>query len=254
MKIEKAYYFLILLTVGIKDDYEKWLTERLEKENPLSDIVLELAFCTSDISKAISVLHNYIIDSTEALDQTVVCDMLRLFLKEKYQSGKMNKKEITSLMYRFACIHENYESFGGSIWNSLYFFDDYYSLAESGNVFWESFDNDLLSYLNDGTPIDLRFPFVPKVKVHKTKRQLVNPFSVHFKKHYCPKCSVELIPIKTTKFFASSSMEAKALDTRLNKKYYEGNIRYIYTVFWCKSCKKEYFVDEIISKPKNNSQ
>ncbi|MBQ9798184.1 MAG: hypothetical protein IJW50_10760, partial [Clostridia bacterium] len=39
-------------------------------------------------------------------------------------------------------------------WGSMYYLDDYYSLAEDGIISWESFDFAFFSYLDNGTPVD----------------------------------------------------------------------------------------------------
>lgn len=36
----------------------------------------------------------------------------------------------------------------------MYYFDEYYSMAEEGVISWESFDFVFHSYLDNGTPID----------------------------------------------------------------------------------------------------
>lgn len=59
MKREDAFYYKNLLMLGFSDEYDNWLDYCLESEDPLSNIVLELYCCGSDINKTISVLHNY---------------------------------------------------------------------------------------------------------------------------------------------------------------------------------------------------
>jgi len=43
MTREEAYYHKILLMTGFTEGYDAWLDEYLEREDPLSDIVLELS-------------------------------------------------------------------------------------------------------------------------------------------------------------------------------------------------------------------
>lgn len=59
MTREDAYYYKILLSNGFDDGYYEWLDGFLEKEDPLSDIVLELSLCGSNVDETIRLLHNY---------------------------------------------------------------------------------------------------------------------------------------------------------------------------------------------------
>lgn len=59
MTREDAYYYKILLSMGFDDGYYEWLDGFLTEEDPLSDIVLELSLCGSDVDEIIRLLHNY---------------------------------------------------------------------------------------------------------------------------------------------------------------------------------------------------
>ena len=50
MNREDAFCHKIMLMAGLDGGYDEWLNTYLEKEDPLSDIVLELACCGSDIN------------------------------------------------------------------------------------------------------------------------------------------------------------------------------------------------------------
>ena len=152
MKREDAYYYKILLMAGIEDGYDQWLDGFLENEDPLSEIVLNLSLCGSDVNATISCLHNFC--AGETLDERAVVEKLRLFLKEAYHAGRMTKKETVSYMYSFAICHGGPRVFDCSIWGDMYYLDDYHSLAEDGIVYWDAFDSQFMAYLNDGIPID----------------------------------------------------------------------------------------------------
>ena len=138
--------------LGFSDGYDEWLNHHVESEEPLSDITLELSYCGSDVNKAISVLHNYC--TGQQLDEAVVCDRLRLFFKEAYYSGRLSKEEIASAMYRLVLSIGDLGEFDIDLWGSMYYLDDFHSLAEDGIISWESFDFAFFSYLDNGTPID----------------------------------------------------------------------------------------------------
>ena len=152
MKREDALYYLILLVTGFEDEYDQWLDGFLEREDPLSDIVLELSFCRSDLNKTISILHNYISDAK--INEDEVCTKLRLFLKEAFYSGKFNKAETVDLMHEFVIKRHGWYGFDDYCWINMYYFTNDYDLAQDGIIAWDNFDKAFFSYLNDGIMVD----------------------------------------------------------------------------------------------------
>lgn len=152
MKFEDAFYYNNLLALGFSDEYNEWLNCRLESDVPLSDIVLELSLCASDIAKTTSLLHSYYAE--REFDKNLAHDKLRLFFKEAYYSNKMSKKDIASLMYRVAVNACEGREPNCDLWESMYHLNYYYALAEDGYIPWESFDFAFFSYLDGGTPVD----------------------------------------------------------------------------------------------------
>ena len=152
MKREDAFYHKIMLMTGLDDGYDEWLNYYLESENPLSNIVLELACCGSDINKTISVLHNFCME--QPFDEVVVCDKLRAYLNDAYYTNRMSKEEILSTMYRFALNVGDTGDFYIHLWESMYYLYDYYSLAKNGIISWDNFDFAFFSYLDNGIPVD----------------------------------------------------------------------------------------------------
>ncbi len=149
---EDAYYFIILLMSGFYEEYDKWLDDHLEAEDPLSDIVLKLSLCGSDVNKTISCLH--IFCAEQGFDERAVCNRLRRFLKEAYNSKGLNKEETVSYMYRFAVNHGDPGNFEMDLWGDMFYMDDYHSFAKDGIISWEKFDYAFHAYLNEGIPID----------------------------------------------------------------------------------------------------
>ena len=152
MKREDAFYHKILLMTGLDDGYDEWLNHFLESENPLSNIVLELVCCGSDINRTISVLHNFCAE--QPFDEAAVCHRVRLFYKNACYSNRMSKEEIVSSMYRLASNIGDPGDFDIVLWGSMYYLDDYHSLAKDGIISWERFDFAFFSYLDNGTPVD----------------------------------------------------------------------------------------------------
>ena len=152
MKREDAFYYKNLLLLGFSDGYDEWLNYYLEKESPLSDIVLELSLCGSDVNKTISLLHNYCAEQN--FDKAVSHDKLRLFFKNAYYSNRMSKEEVLSTMYRLSLNIGDPGDFDIKLWGSMYYLDYYYGLALDGVIPMENFDFAFFSYLDNGTPLD----------------------------------------------------------------------------------------------------
>ena len=152
LKREDAFYYKNLLMFGFSDGYDEWLNYYLETESPLSDIVLELSLCGSDVNKTISLLHNYCAEQN--FDEVVSHDKLRLFFKNAYYSNRMSKEEVVSTMYHLAVRVSDHGDFDIKLWRSMCYLDYYYGLALDGIIPMENFDFAFFSYLDNGTPLD----------------------------------------------------------------------------------------------------
>ena len=152
LKFEDAFFYKYLLMLGYEESYDEWLSSCLESEDPLSDIVLELAFCSSNVEKTISLLHDYCAD--RPLDEFVVCDRLRLFFKEAFYSNRMSKDEIISEMFRLTRIIAycgDFDIHDIRLWGSMDALNECCCLAEDGIFSWKSCDEAFFSYLNNGS-------------------------------------------------------------------------------------------------------
>ena len=148
MTYEDAYYHKLLLQFGFDGGYDAWLDGWLEAENPLSDIVLALADCGSDRNRTVSVLHNFYLN--QKIDEPAVCDRLRLFLKEEYLAGRMDRNAVLKAMVTFASAHE-YPCCDP--WYSMYVL--YWHHRESTETGWfseKSFMPIFEAYLLEGIP------------------------------------------------------------------------------------------------------
>ena len=153
MKIEDACYHLLLLKAGLDDGYDAWLDEYLEREDPLSGIVLDLALCGSDLNKTISCLNSFCGPRPE-LDERKLCERLRIFLKNAYHRGQMDQRIVVEAMYRIACAHGTPDDFELDIWGDFYYLEDYLTLAEDGLASRAHFDAAFQRFLNDGIPLE----------------------------------------------------------------------------------------------------
>lgn len=59
MTTDRAVYYKYMLTLGLTDGFDAWLDEQLEREDPLSDIVLALASSGGDRKEQIRILEDF---------------------------------------------------------------------------------------------------------------------------------------------------------------------------------------------------
>ena len=152
MKLDDAYYHLLLLKSGLDDGYDAWLDAYLEAEDPLSDIVLNLISCGSKMNETISCLNAYCGLKPE-VDERAICDRLRNFLKEAYHIGRMTQREVADAMYRIVLAHGDPGDFDFDIWGDFYYLEDCLSLAEDGIESKDVFDEAFFLFLNEGIPL-----------------------------------------------------------------------------------------------------
>lgn len=85
------------------------------------------------------------------------------------------------------------------------------------------------------------------------KRDFANPFYTHFKKHYCPTCSREMIVVKVEKVVNSKSQEAENFDFSFHTQRDKliGNIRFIWDEFKCPCCGLQISIKAMRNKERN---
>lgn len=148
MTYEYAVYFKLLLLCGYKDEMEQYVDNALAEQNPLSDIVLELAMAGSDDKKILSVLNEYLMqvnDSDIDYNKTVF-DLVISFLKREYVEYAMPMKAITDLMHRIAYYTERYFE---DPWHTMYIMGDLFYEAEEGYTDKEDYQRKFDAFLND---------------------------------------------------------------------------------------------------------
>ena len=72
-----------------------------------------------------------------------------------------------------------------------------------------------------------------------------NPFYVHFKKHYCPKCNCIMKTKYYSKIINSNSPEAKFYDFSLPDAKLTGDVEFRKSLFYCPSCNLEVSFEEM---------
>lgn len=116
MTPEEAYFHMILLRTGHLDIYDDCLLSYLEKEDPLSDIVLSLSFCDT-LDKTIDCLYDYTID--KKINMQTVAEHFRFYVKERYENGSMTAGDCVAAFYSFLPSDENRHEKPWSFWDSL---------------------------------------------------------------------------------------------------------------------------------------
>lgn len=97
MTPERAAYHYLMLSVGQREEFDRDFDEALEREDPLSDLTVQLcAAPPSDINACRSVLMNYYAD--HAVDGDMVYDLVWQDLRRRWQSG-MPDAELANLAW-----------------------------------------------------------------------------------------------------------------------------------------------------------
>lgn len=63
-----------------------------------------------------------------------------------------------------------------------------------------------------------------------------NPFYVHWKKHFCPKCGKKLYLRHTSKIVNSKDSDAKDYDFSVGDTFFVGDVEFRFRYFHCKDC------------------
>ena len=129
-----AYYHAMLL-VGIRDKLDEAFDHALEKEDPLSDLMLSLSTCISDDEAVLSVLQEYILDHT--IDDQVVYHMIRGDFRQRRLSGQMTRAEVTEYLYG---IVRSLDKFFADPWYDLTIPNYVFELWRDGFLAEEVFD------------------------------------------------------------------------------------------------------------------
>ncbi len=148
MTREDAYFERVLLLSGFWDGYDEWLDGYLEREEPLSNIVLELVDCGGDMKEVEYRLNLYC--QEKPFDEEAVHERLRLFLRDGYKSGKMSKDKILATMGRFSSILPDGGAFRRDC--EILYYD--YDLVEGEIISEERFDSEFLAFLESGKSVD----------------------------------------------------------------------------------------------------
>ena len=97
MTPEQAQYYLLMLRMGEYEEYDAFLDRLLLEQDPLSPLVLELAFCMSDRRETISVLHNFLLD--HPAEETQLMESQLAYVRKKYSEKAMTALQAADYLY-----------------------------------------------------------------------------------------------------------------------------------------------------------
>ena len=150
MTPEEAAYHRVMLLAGLRDGYDLALDSALENENPLSGLIVNLAFCVPDTEKTISVLYNYILDNPP--DDRRVFSLVMEDFRNRYLSKSMTEVQICDKM----CDVVNKLGKGlDEPWYELVVLSDDCDLMKDGVISAEAFCERFEAYLLRGESLNV---------------------------------------------------------------------------------------------------
>ena len=144
LSFEQALYYKLLCQLGHTEEIDAYIEEELLKSENCEGILLDLAWCASDLNKYIEVLTAYLKDAM--VDNLLVCQMLKKFVARKYNEMDIEIETCAKILYQFAVMSEKYAEEG---------FDEMYRIGIEleevldGYGEWWVFEEALLAYLFD---------------------------------------------------------------------------------------------------------
>lgn len=150
MTPERAAYHRLMLLSGLQEEYLRELDTALETEDPITAPILDLAFCTSDLTQTISILYNYTLDYD--IDEIQLCDMILDGMRRRYLEKSLSPEQIAQLLYSIV-------RFTGD-WFQPHWYDlcipSYdYELVEEGRISPETFYMAFEAYILRGERVDV---------------------------------------------------------------------------------------------------
>ena len=144
MTVEMAAFYRRMLSVGLSDTYQRDIGLALEKESPLSTLLLELAFCLSDANKTISILDNYIGD--RVLNEDKIYPMILEEMRDLYINKRFELEQIAEMLFG---ILESAKLWYEGPWERLMYLSYEYDEVKDGCLYMKDFLDSFAEYLLD---------------------------------------------------------------------------------------------------------
>lgn len=149
MTPEVAEYHRAMLLVGLRDRFDKDFDQALENEDPLSDLILDLSTCASDLNQTISVLHHYTLD--HPVDEQKVCELVLEDIRSRYRDGSLSKAQVVTTLYS---IVSHLGKLLEEPWDAFTYLSDKLELLEDQLISEEVFDRCFDAWLFHGEYLD----------------------------------------------------------------------------------------------------
>lgn len=129
MTAEQAVYHKLFLLNGLTECFERDMDERLERENPLSDLTLALSTCGGKREEQVHILNEYIRNTApEEIDKDAVFSFVADELRVRYeQNPDTDLEAFTMLMHDIARDSDWWRNF--EPWVTMYEMPDFYEAA-----------------------------------------------------------------------------------------------------------------------------
>ena len=167
MAVEQAAYHKLFLLNGLTECFDRDLDERLERENPLSDLTLALSTCGGKREEQIHILNEYILNTApEQIDKDTVFSFVADELRERFEENPDTDLEaFTMLMHVIARDSDWWRDF--EPWATMYEMPDFYEAAYKDHIISEAcFRSILRRLLYDKTGTDMvRFVIRRKIAI-----------------------------------------------------------------------------------------
>ena len=156
MSVERAVYYRLFLAQGLTERFDRELDERLERENPLSDLTLALSTCGGKREEQVHILNEYILNTApEEIDKDAVFSFVADELRERYeQNPDTDLEAFTMLMHDIARDSGWWREF--EPWATMYLMNDLYDEAYTNHLISKAcFRSILCRLLYDKTGTDV---------------------------------------------------------------------------------------------------
>ena len=129
MSVERAVYYRLFLVQGLTECFDRDLDERLERENPLSDLTLALSTCGGKREEQIHILNEYILNTApEQIDKDAVFSFAADELRERFKENPDTDPEAFAMLMRdIAWDSDWWGAF--EPWATMYEMPDFYDAA-----------------------------------------------------------------------------------------------------------------------------
>lgn len=149
MTPEVAAYHRAMLLVGLRDRFDQDFDQGLENEDPLSDLILDLSACASNLNQTISVLHHYTLD--HPVDEQKVYELVLEDIRSRYRDGSLSKAQVATTLYS---IVNNLGKLLEEPWDAFAYLSDKLELLEDRLISEEVFDRCFDAWLFHGEYLD----------------------------------------------------------------------------------------------------